>query len=170
MMTTSITSSRSQFDSKRISDGARWHRRYVNGFGETVREEWPGFGELAQRRRDAEYDSKGRLVRVEETSKPIETRAYDYFGEVTNITYAVDDEWRRIATDTSNALIDGEIWRVSSRMVFCSDPSIAPLIGTALDANGVFRLFYNFDARTENFADNSEFYSAPVWKRFGGHL
>ena len=63
MMTTSITSSRSQFDSKRISDGARWHRRYVNGFGETVREEWPGFGELAQRRRDAEYDAKGRLVR-----------------------------------------------------------------------------------------------------------
>ena len=77
MMTTSITSSRSQFDSKRISDGARWRRTYVNGFGETVREEWPGFGELAQRRRDAEYDSKGRLVRVEETSKPIETRAYD---------------------------------------------------------------------------------------------
>ena len=100
----------------------------------------------------------------------LSTRAYDYFGEVTNITYAVDDEWRRIATDTSNALIDGEIWRVSSRMVSCSDPSIAPLIGTALDANGVFRLFYNFDARTENFADNSEFYSAPVWKRFGGHL
>ena len=64
MMTTSITSSRSQFDSKRISDGARWHRRYVNGFGETVREEWPGFGDvLTQRLRDAEYDAKGRLVR-----------------------------------------------------------------------------------------------------------
>lgn len=24
--------------------------------------------------------------------------------KVTNITYAVDDEWRRIATDTANAL------------------------------------------------------------------
>lgn len=48
----------------------------MNGFGETVSEEWPGFGELAQRRRDAEYDSKGRLVRVEETGKPVETRAH----------------------------------------------------------------------------------------------
>jgi len=49
---------------------------------------------------------------------------------VTNITYAVDDEWRRIATDTSNALIDDKIWYVSSRTVFCSDPSIAPLVTT----------------------------------------
>ena len=64
MMTTSITSSRSQFDSKRISDGARWRRTYVNGFGETVSEEWPGFGDvLTQRLRDAEYDAKGSLVR-----------------------------------------------------------------------------------------------------------
>jgi RHS repeat-associated protein len=55
---------------------------------------------------------------------------FDSFGEVKNITYAADDEWRRIATDASNALIDGEIWRVSSRAVFCSDPSIAPLVTT----------------------------------------
>ena len=118
-------------------DGARWHRRYVNGFGETVREEWPGFGELAQRRRDAECDAKGRLVSVEETGKPVETRVYDNFGEVTNVTFTVgrDDpiaplETRMVATDTVNALIDDEIWRVSSRMVSCSDPSIAPLVTT----------------------------------------
>ena len=31
------------------------------------------FNAEAQRRRDAEYDAKGRLVRVEETGKPVET-------------------------------------------------------------------------------------------------
>jgi len=127
-------------------DGARWRRTYVNGFGETVREEWPGFGDvLTQRRRDAEYDVKGRLVSVEETGKPVETRAYNNFGEVTNVTFTVgrDDpiaplETRMVATDwrfivghvVSNAPQSNEIWRVSSRTVFCSDPSIAPLVTT----------------------------------------
>ena len=29
---------------------------------------------------------------------------------------------------------------------------------------------YNSNAGTETPADDSEYYSAPVWKRFGGHL
>ena len=48
-------------------------------------------------------------------------------------------------------------------------------IGTAFDANGALRLYYNYrynysNAGTETLADDSEYYSAPVWKRFGGHL
>lgn len=46
--------------------------------------------------------------------------------------------------------------------------------GTAVDANGALRLYYNYhynsNAGTEIPADDSEYYSAPVWKRFGGHL
>ena len=47
-------------------------------------------------------------------------------------------------------------------------------IGTELDANGALRLYYNYrynsNAGKKIPADNSEYYSAPVWKRFGGHL
>ena len=47
-------------------------------------------------------------------------------------------------------------------------------IGTKFDANGVFRLLYNYhynsNAGKKTPADDSEYYSAPVWKRFGGHL
>ena len=127
-------------------DGARWRRTYANGFGETVREEWPGFGDApAIMRRDTEYDALGRLVRVEETGKPVETRKHDCFGEVTNVTFSVGrvvpnapPETRTVATDWHFAVgrddpiapFSNEIWRVSSRTVSCSDSSIAPLVAT----------------------------------------
>ena len=110
-------------------DGARWTKTYRNAFGETVREERPGAnGSTLVTERT--YNEKGQLVATIATGQPTETRAYDAWGDVVGVTRSADGVTRTVATATENALVDGEVWQVSSRTASCSDSSIAPLVTT----------------------------------------
>ncbi|MBQ8124537.1 MAG: RHS repeat protein [Kiritimatiellae bacterium] len=110
-------------------DGARWEKTYRNAFGETVREERPG-ANGAMLVTERTYNDKGQLVSTVTTGQPAETRAYDDWGDVVSVTRTADGVTRTVETATANALVDGEVWQISSRAASCSDPSIVPLVTT----------------------------------------
>ena len=110
-------------------DGARWVKTYTDGFGDVVREERPGAnGSTLVTERT--YNAKGQLVLTTTTGEPTETREYDEWGDVAAVTLAADGESRTVETESANAMRGGEVWRVSSRAVSCSDGTIAPLVTT----------------------------------------
>ena len=76
------------------------------------------------------YNDKGQLVSTVSTGQPVETRAYDAWGELVSVVRAADGTSRTVETATANALLDGEVWRVATRTVACSDPAITPLVTT----------------------------------------
>ena len=111
------------------ADSPRYVKTYVNGYGETVREERPG-ANGATLVTEYAYNAKGQLVSTVSTGRPAETRSYDAWGELVSVVRAADGTSRTVETATANALLDGEVWRVAMRTVACSDPAITPLVTT----------------------------------------
>ncbi len=110
-------------------DGARWTKTYRNGFGEVVREERPGAnGSTLTTERT--YNEKGQLISTTETGRPTETRTYDAWGDAATVALSADGQTRTVSAEASFAMRDGEVWRVASRAVSCSDASIVPLVTT----------------------------------------
>ncbi|MBQ9431884.1 MAG: RHS repeat protein [Kiritimatiellae bacterium] len=110
-------------------DGARWTKTYRNAFDEVVREERPGANGSTLTTEYA-YNAKGQLVSKTATSQPTETRAYNAWGDIASVTLAADGETRTAASETAFEMRNGEVWRVASREVSCSDAAIAPLTTT----------------------------------------
>ena len=110
-------------------DGARWVRTYRNAFGETVREERPGANGSTLVTERA-YNGKGQLVSTVSTGQPSETCAYDAWGDLVSVVRSADGTSRTQSMEGANALVDGEVWRVESKALSCSDAAIAPLVAT----------------------------------------
>ena len=110
-------------------DGARWEKTYRNGFGDVVREERPG-ANASTLTTEYTYNAKGQLVGTSATGRPSETRTYDAWGDVASVALAADGQTRTAVSASSFELRDGEVWRVSSRTISCSDAAIAPLATT----------------------------------------
>ena len=110
-------------------NGARWTKTFRNAFGETVREERPGAnGSTLVTERT--YNEKGQLVSTVSTGQPTETRAYDAWGDLVSVVRSADGTSRTQSVDSANALVGGEVWRVESSALSCSDATIAPLATT----------------------------------------
>ena len=110
-------------------NGARWTKTFRNAFGETVREERPGVnGSTLVTERT--YNEKGQLVSTVSTGQPTETRAYDAWGDLVSVVRSADGTSRTQSVDSANALVGGEVWRVESSALSCSDATIAPLATT----------------------------------------
>ncbi len=106
-------------------NGARWARTCRNAFGETVREERPGANGSTLTTEHA-YNAKGQLVSTVSTGRPTETRAYDAWGDLVSVVRSADGASRTQALASANALVGGEVWRVESVALSCSDAAIAP--------------------------------------------
>ena len=101
--------------------------RHEDALGRTVRGERGGFGGATLATTYA-YDGFGRLVRVAADGEPAVSYAYGAAGERVSTTRSVGPEWRRTETDSRYALVDGEVWRVTTNAVSCSDAAIPPLV------------------------------------------
>ena len=110
-------------------NGARWTKTFRNSFGETVREERPGANGSTLVTQYS-YDEKGRLVATVSTGQPTETRAYDAWGDLVSVVRSADGTSRTQSLESANALVGGEVWRVESRALSCSDATITPLVTT----------------------------------------
>ena len=111
------------------ADSPRYAKTFVNGYGETVREERPG-ANGATLVTEYAYNAKGQLVSTVSTGRPAETRAYDAWGDLTSVTRAADGATRTVSDTTAFELLEDAVWRVATRTVSCSDPAIAPLVTT----------------------------------------
>ena len=101
--------------------------RLEDALGRTVRVERGGFGDAALATA-YDYDGFGRLVRVAADGEPAVSYAYGAAGERVSTTRSVGPEWRRTETDSRYALVDGEVWRVTTNRVSCSDAAVPPLV------------------------------------------
>ncbi|MBQ3748883.1 MAG: RHS repeat-associated core domain-containing protein [Kiritimatiellae bacterium] len=120
-------------------NGARWTKTFRNAFGETVREERPGAnGSTLVTERT--YNEKGQLVSTVSTGQPTETRAYDAWGDLVSVVRSADGTSRTQSVNSANALVGGEVWRVESSALSCSDATIAPLATTNMTQVSGFSL------------------------------
>ena len=110
-------------------NGARWTKTYRNAFGETVRDERPG-ANGSTLTTEYTYNEKGQLVSTVSTGQPAETRTYDIWGDLASVTQSADGKSRTQSMEGANALVGGEVWRVESSALSCSDAAIAPLVTT----------------------------------------
>ena len=122
-----------------LPDGTKWTRtvrgaspesprfavRYENMLGQTVREERSGFGG-ATLTTAYTYDIFGRLVGTVPDGEPAIAYVYDEQGSRVASVRSVDGEWRRTDVTSAYMLDGGEIWRVETNTVSCSDSGIAP--------------------------------------------
>ena len=109
------------------ADSPRFEVRFEDALGRTVRVERGGFGG-ATLATVYDYDGFGRLVRVAADGEPAVMYAYGAAGERVSTTRTAGAEWRRTETDSRYALVDGEVWRVTTNVVSCSDAAIPPLV------------------------------------------
>ena len=109
------------------ADSPRFEVRHEDALGRTVRVERGGFGG-ATLATVYDYDGFGRLVRVAADGEPAVMYAYGAAGERVSATRSVGAEWRKTETDSRYALVDGEVWRVTTNAVSCSDAAVPPLV------------------------------------------
>ena len=106
-------------------ESPRFAVRYENMLGQTVREERSGFGG-ATLTTAYTYDIFGRLVGTVPDGEPAIAYVYDEQGSRVASVRSVDGEWRRTDVTSAYMLDGGEIWRVETNTVSCSDSGIAP--------------------------------------------
>ena len=106
-------------------ESPRFAVRYENMLGQTVREERSGFGG-ATLTTAYTYDIFGRLVGTVPDGEPAIAYVYDEQGSRVASVRSVDGEWRRTDVTSAYMLDGGEIWRVETNTVSCSDSGIVP--------------------------------------------
>ncbi len=127
---------------KGFANSPRCEKRFVNGFGETIRVETAGFGNAVNVQERC-YDGNGRLVGQTETGRPSLAYTYDLFGGLAGETKTAGGESRMTVVDRSFVVEDGIVFESTATTRSCSDSAIVPLVearrirrsGLTLDEN-----------------------------------